>query len=110
MYFFPTASPNNSICAWISHEHIGTYEGIDAKQTLVVFRNKQSIVLPISVKSFDKQVLRTALLRAKVQQRIGDNTRRIVFAYPGSPKTKPDFFKASEHKSAYKSRKKEPIF
>lgn len=94
MYFFPTSSPNNPSCAWISHEHVLHYEKVDSTNTLVILRNKESIVIPISIHSFKNQMLRTALLRTKLMQRIGEYDRKTMLIYRNS-------FKASEHREIY---------
>ena len=52
MYFFPTTSPTNPQCSWISHEHVLRYEEIDATNTLITFINMKTLVIPISVYSF----------------------------------------------------------
>ncbi|MCQ6274378.1 competence protein ComK [Bacillus sp. V3B] len=94
MYFFPTISPKKSQCAWVSHEHVLHYEKVDSTNTLVIFRNKESVIIPISVYSFDNQMLRTALLRTKLMQRIGEYDRKTMIVYRNSSK-------ASERKSTY---------
>jgi competence protein ComK len=94
MYFFPTTSPNNPRCAWISHEHVLHYEKVDSTNTLIIFRNKESIIIPISIYSFENQMLRTALLRTKLMQRIGDYDRKTMFIYR-------NLSKASERRAVY---------
>ncbi len=94
MYFFPTTSPNNPQCSWISHEHVLHYDRIDSTSTLVTFRNKKSLVIPISVYSFQNQMLRTALLRTKLMQRIDGFDRKSILFHRNHSK-------ASEHKQAY---------
>src|SRR3954453_11568287 len=95
MYFFPTTSPNNPLCSWISHEHVLHYDKIDSTHTLVTFRNKKSLVIPISVYSFQNQMLRTSFLRTKLMQRIdGFDQKRTTHFHRNHSK-------ASEHKSIY---------
>ncbi|WP_256237305.1 competence protein ComK [Bacillus sp. EB600] len=79
IYFFPTTSPTRSECIWVSHEHIMNYRRTDPRQTLVTFQNKQSFILPISHSSFENQMLRTALLRTKLMQRIGQTERKSFY-------------------------------
>ncbi len=98
IYFFPTTSPTRSECIWISHEHIMDYNRISPRQTQVVFQNKQTYVLPISHSSFENQMLRTALLRTKLMQRIGQ-TERKSFYLTNRPKT----IEASETIQTYDS-------
>jgi competence protein ComK len=79
IYFFPTTSPTRSECIWISHEHIMNYRRTDPRQTQVTFQNKQSFILPISHSSFENQMFRTALLRTKLMQRIGQTERKSFY-------------------------------
>lgn len=79
IYFFPTTSPTRSECIWISHEHIMNYSRLAPRQTQVTFQNKQTYTLPISYSSFDNQMLRTALLRTKLMQRIGQTERKSFY-------------------------------
>jgi len=94
MYFFPTTSPNKPQCAWISHEHIKDYKKMDSTHTLVSFRNNKSIVIPVSTYSFENQMLRTALLRTKLMQNVGDYNRKTMFLYNNHSN-------ASEHITVY---------
>jgi len=81
IYFFPTASPSKAECAWISLEHVDSYRKRDRYETEVTFRNRQVHVFPISVNSFENQLLRTALLRSKMLQRVSEYDRmRVVSA------------------------------
>lgn len=84
IYFFPTTSPSRSECIWVSHEHVLNYERVAPDQTRVTFQNKQSFIFPISHSSFENQLLRTALLRTKLMQRIGQ-TERKSFYLPNRP-------------------------
>lgn len=94
MYFFPTTSPNNPQCSWISHEHVLHYEEIDSTNTLVTFRHKKSLVIPISVYSFQNQMLRTSYLRTKFMQRIDGFDQKSTFVHRNHSK-------ASENKPVY---------
>lgn len=96
IYFFPTTSPTRSECIWISHEHVMDYRRTAPHQTEVVFRNKQSYIFPISHSSFDNQVLRTALLRTKLMQRIGQTERKSFYLI-----NKPKVIEASENGREY---------
>ncbi|MGG5253323.1 competence protein ComK [Neobacillus sp. SM06] len=79
IYFFPTTSPNRSECIWVSHEHVLNYARFAPDQTQVTFQNKQSFIFPISYSSFENQLLRTALLRTKLMQRIGQTERKSFY-------------------------------
>lgn len=79
IYFFPTTSPNRSECIWISHEHVLNFERLAPDQTKVTFQNRKSFAIPISHSSFENQLLRTALLRTKLMQRIGQTERKSFY-------------------------------
>lgn len=79
IYFFPTTSPTRPECIWISHEHILNHHPVDSRQTMVIFQNKQSFTLPISASSFENQMLRTALLKSRLMQRIGQTERKSFY-------------------------------
>jgi len=76
IYFFPTTSPVNIQCIWFAHDHILSHRKDSSNQTIVVFRNKQSLIAPVSYRSFQNQVLRTALLKTKLMQRIRDAEKK----------------------------------
>ncbi|RDU35513.1 transcriptional regulator [Neobacillus piezotolerans] len=79
IYFFPTTSPNRPECIWISHEHVLHHTRTSTEDTLVTFRNKLSYPFPISYSSFENQLLRTALLRTKLMQRIEHMERKSFY-------------------------------
>ena len=81
MFYFPTISPNKPQCAWISHEHVKDYKKVNSKNTQVIFRNNLSIVIPISIYSFETQLFRTALLRTKLAQKLNEHNRRNMVLY-----------------------------
>ena len=81
MFYFPTISPNKPHCAWISHEHVKDYKKVNSKNTQVIFRNNLSIVIPISIYSFETQLFRTALLRTKLAQKLNEHNRRNMVLY-----------------------------
>ncbi|UII56916.1 competence protein ComK [Cytobacillus spongiae] len=97
IYFFPTTSPSNSQCIWVSHEHVLNHHRHEANQTIVTFRNKQTYILPISNHSFENQLLRTALLRTKLMQRIEQTNRRSFYL------VKKPTMRASEQSNVYKN-------
>ncbi|WP_254660892.1 competence protein ComK [Bacillus sp. FJAT-27225] len=79
IYLFPTTSPNRPECIWISHEHVMHHERTSVGDTLVTFQNKHSYPLPVSYSSFKNQLLRTALLRTKLMQRIEQMERKSYY-------------------------------
>jgi competence protein ComK len=70
IYFFPTHSPKQSECAWISHRYVENHGKINNTKINVTFINKKTIQLPISNSTFENQLYRTAHLRVKLLQRL----------------------------------------
>jgi len=69
MYFFPTTSPANISCSWLSHSHIENV--IKAgKGTEIIFKNSQRVLLNISYGSIQNQIQRTAQFRYILDHRI----------------------------------------
>lgn len=66
MYFFPTASPEQADCIWINPIHILKYSQLDKKTTLVIFKNKINMKIPVSYHTFSNQVHRTNTLQNKM--------------------------------------------
>ncbi len=79
IYLFPTVSPKHKHCIWLSHTHVLDYEKSSPSATKVIFSNQQTLEVPISYQSFDKQMLRTSLLRTRVEQRMTGNNRSRNF-------------------------------
>jgi competence protein ComK len=96
IYFFPTISPTNSQCIWISHDHVLSHKRIEKATTLVTFRNKESYIIPISYSSFENQLLRTALLRTKLMKRIEETERKSFYFYRNN-----HYLEASEDDEEY---------
>ncbi|KGX92632.1 competence protein [Pontibacillus halophilus JSM 076056 = DSM 19796] len=70
MYFFPTTSPQNSDCAWISHSHISSTKKMPDQRTLLTFTNGTAIQLPVSHGSILNQIQRTAQFRFQLNERL----------------------------------------
>lgn len=98
IYFFPTTSPHNSQCIWISHEHVLAHKRLETNATLVTFRNKESYTIPISYSSFENQLLRTALLRTKLMQRIEETERKSYYLFRSQR-----YLEASEGSEEYRN-------
>jgi competence protein ComK len=81
IFFLPTTSPTNSGCIWVSHEHVLHHKKYDSYSTRVTFRNNQSFILPVSFNSFENQLLRTALLRTRMMQRMKETERRAGYLF-----------------------------
>jgi competence protein ComK len=98
IYFFPTTSPVRAECIWISHEHVISHRRYSPGQTLVTFQNKESYLFPISYSSFENQLLRTALLKTKLMQRMEHMERKTFYLHH-----RPKFMEASEAERKYGS-------
>jgi competence protein ComK len=96
MYFFPSASPTNSNCAWISYEYVKNYRKVDKKSTEVFFQNNQTVVVDLSYYSFEKQMMRTATLCTKLTQKIEEYEQRSILLH--------NYLKASESRTIYNKR------
>lgn len=70
MYFFPTASPSNRDCSWIAHSHVQEINPYGKKETEIVFKNGQTIVVPVSYGSMLNQLQRTAQFRFSLDTRM----------------------------------------
>lgn len=69
--FFPTTSPNNSDCTWISLNNIKKYEKTsDKRYTKVIFKNGDEVEISISYGSFNNQILRASRLKTVLLDRI----------------------------------------
>lgn len=100
IYFFPTTSASNSKCIWVSLEHVFYHRRVDAKNTQVIFKNKQCHTIPVSVNSFNNQLLRTALLKNTLISRIEESERKALYFFNGKRT-----MKASERPGTYISRR-----
>lgn len=66
--FFPTVSPSSQDCCWLALNKIKHYEKCD-QNTKIIFKNGQEIVLPISYRTVENQVLRATRLEAIMHNR-----------------------------------------
>lgn len=85
IYFFPTTSPTRPECIWIAHEHVENYRRIGPNQTLIIFRNKQSRTFEVPFCTIEGQMLRTALLKTKLMQRIEGNKKWMYLEQSRKP-------------------------
>lgn len=70
MYFFPTASPTNPKCAWISHSHVAQVNNVNGNFAELIFNNGRKLPLEVSYGSMWNQVQRTAQFRFLLDKRI----------------------------------------
>ena len=78
LYWFPSKSPSSEDCVWFALHHIKDYCSYGKKKTLVTFSNGSTIVVDISVTSFDKKVQRAYKLKGKVEGRTSASVSRIT--------------------------------
>lgn len=67
MIFFPTTSPRQSNCAWISLNNIKRYLKID-KKSLIIFKNNKKIKVNISYSSLENQIFRATKLWCTIDE------------------------------------------
>ncbi|MDQ1147160.1 competence protein ComK [Bacillus sp. SORGH_AS 510] len=103
IFVFPTSSPENPECIWISLLHVEDYSKISSQQIEVLFSNKQTVVFNIPFTTFRNQMQRTALFRAKLLQRIERKGKKKTLYLINRPKK----MKASETSREYIEREKD---
>lgn len=68
--FFPTTSPRNNDCIWISLNLIEEYKRVSKNETIIKFSCGKSIKIDVSYPIIDNQVLRSTRLEAMFNKRI----------------------------------------
>ncbi|WP_112180109.1 MULTISPECIES: competence protein ComK [Paraliobacillus] len=76
MYFFPTSSPQNPYCSWISHTHIDRIRKAPDRGTEFIFKNGMTLILEVSYGSMINQLQRTAQFRYLLEKRINPTPPR----------------------------------
>ena len=69
LVFFPTTSPVDNDCSWISLKNIKEYKRLNNLQTEVEFKNGKIITVDISYNSFNNQVMRASRLESITRNR-----------------------------------------
>ena len=67
--FFPTNSPKDGDCCWISLKNIEKIEDCEYNTTNIVFNNGVCLKLPISKRSIENQILRASRLDSIMRNR-----------------------------------------
>lgn len=80
IYFFPTKSPQNSSCMWVSNQHVEKFSPINSKTINITFLNKLEYEVPMSSNSFESQKMRTFMLRMELLKRIEEAKKRTDYA------------------------------
>ncbi|WP_117170848.1 competence protein ComK [Paraliobacillus sediminis] len=70
MYFFPTSSPQNPYCSWISHTHVDRIRKAPGRGTEFIFKNGMNLILEVSYGSMINQLQRTAQFRYQLEKRL----------------------------------------
>ena len=69
LIFFPTNSPEDDNCIWISLKNIRNYYKLENDKTKIDFKNGKSIIVDISFNSFNNQVMRASRLESIIRNR-----------------------------------------
>ncbi len=69
LIFFPTSSPADDDCSWISLKNLKKYTKGKDGNTIVEFKNNKKITLNISYNSFNNQVMRASRLESIIRNR-----------------------------------------
>ncbi len=67
--FFPTSSPLDDECTWISLSNIKDYRKVGNNKTEILFKNNKVITVNISYYSFNNQVMRASRLESIIRNR-----------------------------------------
>lgn len=62
LIFFPTSSPYSDDCCWISLKDIKNVSEYDDKGTEITFNNDKKIIIPVSKRMINNQILRASRL------------------------------------------------
>ncbi|MBM7647586.1 competence protein ComK [Bacillus ectoiniformans] len=93
MYLFPTLSPANRECIWVSLNHIDHSVSNGMKHTDLLFKNGVRRTLALSNRSFQSQIKKTMMFQLKITE--GFKTGDIGTSISDPP------MKASESSSPY---------
>ncbi len=67
--FFPTSSPLDEGCSWISLSNIKDYRKVGNNKTEILFKNNKKITVDVSYYSFNNQVMRASRLESIIRNR-----------------------------------------
>ncbi|KAB7665377.1 competence protein ComK [Bacillus sp. B1-b2] len=102
VYFFPTHSPNNVDCVWISFHNILDIKETEDLKVAITFRNLQQLNIDVSLHTINNQLMRTNALKTVQQYNIEASKNSKMIYKKGSDKRK----KLAENQVTY-SRKKD---
>ena len=69
LILFPTGSPRDNSCIWISFNNISKYFKENARRTKIVFKDKTQISVPVSYNIVDNQISRCLKLEKELDKR-----------------------------------------
>ena len=69
LIFFPTASPIDADCSWISLKNIKDYKKLTNTKTEIEFKNGKILIVDVSFNSFNNQVMRASRLESIIRNR-----------------------------------------
>ncbi len=69
LIFFPTSSPTATDCSWISLKDIKSFNEIEHIGTEITFYNDKKIIIPVSKRMIENQVLRASRLDLIIRNR-----------------------------------------
>ncbi len=67
--FFPTESPLLDTCMWISLHNIERFERSDNNTTKIYFKDGKNIIIDVSFRSIENQILRSTRLESVLRNR-----------------------------------------
>lgn len=67
--FFPTSSPLDDSCTWISLGNIKDYRKVGKSKTEILFKNNKVMTVDVSYYSFNNQVMRASRLESIIRNR-----------------------------------------
>ena len=67
--FFPTSSPLDDSCTWISLGNIKDYRKVGKNKTEILFKNNKVVTVDVSYYSFNNQVMRASRLESIIRNR-----------------------------------------
>ena len=67
--FFPTSSPLDDSCTWISLGNIKDYRKVGKNKTEILFKNNKVMTVDVSYYSFNNQVMRASRLESIIRNR-----------------------------------------
>jgi competence protein ComK len=74
--FFPTESPQNETCIWLSQPHVLSQEKAEAKRSLIIFSNGMELPVASTISSIKNKLHRAAHYRSIINSRTKKRERK----------------------------------